>query len=127
MQLSKTDHQTIISFLQAHLSLELLILFGSFANDTATKESDIDIAYLAKEALTDAERWELAQSLAVLMRRDIDLVDMRTISDVFRFEIITHGNIVFQQGDFERYLDQIYLTYLQLNDDRQEVLKAHGG
>ena len=127
MQLSKTDHQTITSFLQAHLSLELLILFGSFANDTATKESDIDIAYLAKEALTDAERWELAQSLAVLMRRDIDLVDMRTISDVFRFEIITHGNIVFQQGDFERYLDQIYLTYLQLNDDRQEVLKAHGG
>ena len=127
MQLSKTDHQTIISFLQAHLSIELLILFGSFANDTATKESDIDIAYLAKEALTDAERWELAQSLAVLMRRDIDLVDMRTISDVFRFEIITHGNIVFQQGDFERYLDQIYLTYLQLNDDRQEVLKAHGG
>ena len=45
--------------------LQALYIFGSYADDTATKTSDIDIEYLTAEALTSTQGWNISQKLAI--------------------------------------------------------------
>ncbi len=126
MKLEKTDIQKIISFLQSKMKLRLLVLYGSYASGHATRQSDIDLAFIADEDVGSYEiRIKLASDLASLMQvESVDLINMKTIDDVFRFVIVSTGEIVYQDGDFDAYLDLAYTKYLQLNEDRQEILEG---
>lgn len=125
MKLAKDDIQKIISFLQSKMKLRLLILYGSYASGHATEKSDIDLAFLADDEIDSFKLWyEVSQELAGLMRvESVDLIDMKTIDTVFRFIIVSTGKIIFQDGNFDEYLDLAYTQYLQLNDDRREIIK----
>lgn len=125
MTLTHEEKEKIISFLKSKMSLRLLILFGSYASGHAAADSDIDLAFIADNDIDDfALWWDISRELSLLIGHDVDLVDMKKASTVFRFEIVSNGQILFQEGDFDAYLDLVYTLYLQLNDDRQEVL-AH--
>lgn len=125
MTLTNEKIEKIIAFLKAKMPLRLLILFGSYASGHATTESDIDLAFIADNEIEDFVLWwDISRELSILIGHDVDLVDMKKASTVFRFEIVSNGQILFQDGDFDAYLDLVYTLYLQLNDDRQEVL-AH--
>ena len=127
MTLNEHDLQKIISFLQSKMKLRLLILYGSYASGHATEKSDIDIAFLADDEIDAFEsqlNWSL--ELASMMHvESVDLVDLKTIDTVFRFVIVSTGNIIFQDGNFDEYLDLAYTMYLQLNDDRKELLENY--
>lgn len=125
MKLAKDDIQKIISFLQSKMKLRLLILYGSYASGHATEKSDIDLAFLADDEIDSFKLWyEVSQELASLMHvESVDLVDMKKIDTVFRFVIVSTGEIIFQDGDFDEYLDLAYTQYLQLNDDRREIME----
>lgn len=128
MKLSDDDIQKIISFLQSKMKLRLLILYGSYASGHATEKSDIDLAFLADDGhyVNALRLWEDAQELANLMHvESVDLVNLRTIDTVFRFVIVSTGQIIFQDGNFDEYLDLVYTQYLQLNDDRREILENY--
>ena len=124
MKLAKDDIQKIISFLQSKMKLRLLILYGSYASGHATEKSDIDLAFLADDEIDSFKLWyEISQELAGLMHvESVDLIDMKKIDTVFRFIIVSTGQIIFQDGNFDAYLDLAYTQYLQLNDDRREIL-----
>lgn len=128
VKLSDDDIQKIISFLQSKMKLRLLILYGSYASGHATEKSDIDLAFLADDGhyVNALRLWEDAQELANLMHvESVDLVNLRTIDTVFRFVIVSTGQIIFQDGNFDEYLDLVYTQYLQLNDDRREILENY--
>lgn len=124
MKLKKEDLQKIIAFLQSKMKLRLLILYGSYASGHATEKSDIDLAFLADDDIDSFKLWyEISQELASLMHvESVDLVNMKTIDTVFRFVIVSTGKVIFQDGDFDEYLDLAYTMYLQLNDDRREII-----
>lgn len=125
MRLENKDIERIIAFLRSKMQLRLLILYGSYASGQATKESDIDLAFIADESIEPFSLWwDSAEELAALMHvESIDLVDMNKIDDVFRYVIVSTGEIIYQDGNFDSYLDLTYTKYLQLNDDRREILK----
>lgn len=127
MKLNNDDIQKIITFLQSKMKLRLLILYGSYASGHATEKSDIDLAFLADDDIDPFELWyTISQDLASLMHVDsVDLIDMKKIDTVFRFIIVSTGQIIFQEGDFEEYLDLAYTMYWQLNDDRKEILENY--
>jgi predicted nucleotidyltransferase len=128
MQLTRDQINSIISFLQSKMKLRLLIVYGSYASGHATEKSDIDLAFLADDEIDSFKLWyDISQELALLMHvESIDLVDMKTIDTVFRFIIVSTGQVIFQDGDFDVYLDLAYTQYLQLNDDRREILDNYG-
>ncbi|MCX7120488.1 MAG: nucleotidyltransferase domain-containing protein [Gammaproteobacteria bacterium] len=127
MRLKNNEIQKIISFLQSKMKLRLLILYGSYASGDATPQSDIDLAFMADEEIEPFSLWwDISQELAAIMNvKSIDLVDIKKIDDVFRFIIVSTGEVIFQEGNFDHYLDLAYTKYLQLNDDRHEILKHY--
>lgn len=126
MILTHEEKEKIIAFLKSKMPLRLLILFGSHVSGDATADSDIDLAFIADNEIEDFVLWwDIARELSILIGHDVDLVDMKKASTVFRFEIVSNGQILFQDGDFDAYLDLVYTLYLQLNDDRKEVLEHY--
>ena len=80
MQLSQDSQETIVKFLQEKLNPELIYLYGSFAQGEGRKDSDIDLA-----VCTDPRKCRaflLANELAQRLRRDVDLVELRSFDRV---------------------------------------------
>lgn len=105
--MEKSQREEIVEFLKARMPVHLIILFGSEAKSVASKDSNLDWAFLAKPSISNMRRWDIAQELAIFLQRDVDLVDLEKASDVFKFQIVSEGEIFFEAGDFNAYLDQI--------------------
>jgi uncharacterized protein len=98
--------------------------FGSWLTDAERPDSDIDIAFLAPEALPQVRRWELAQSLASLAGRDVDLVDLLTASTVLRMQVVAHGVLLHESDPRKvaQFADTVFSSYARLNEERREIL-----
>jgi predicted nucleotidyltransferase len=101
-----------------------IYLFGSHAAGTARRESDIDLAVLGPAPLADEERWHLAQSLAVALGRDVDLVDLRRASAVMRVQVIDSGKLLFESDPTQRQEFEAFALsdYARLNEERRGIL-----
>jgi predicted nucleotidyltransferase len=71
--------------------LELALLFGSVAKGQQRRDSDLDIAVAAKQALTVAEKVALVDALTESSGRTIDLIDLKTVTEPLLGQIVRHG------------------------------------
>ena len=110
--------------------------FGSHGSPSERSDSDIDVAILGRQPYEDARVWHLGQELAAKLGRDVDLVDLRTASTVFRAQIITAGNRLFcaDRAYCDSHEDYIFSAYARLNEERRDILSdvlrrgsVHGG
>lgn len=99
-------------------------LFGSHAAGAAHRDSDVDLAVLADAPLGDNERWQLAQTLAVMLGRDVDLVDLLRASTVMRVQVIDSGKLLFDSDTTRRqeFEARALSDYARLNEERREIL-----
>ncbi len=93
-----------IKKIAVHHGATVVYLFGSHANGTATKESDVDIAILLPEKLSTSERFDirclLSEKISALLDRPVDLVVLNDVSSIlFRFTIIKEGKVLYQKTD----------------------------
>jgi predicted nucleotidyltransferase len=115
----------IVDTLRHHIpGCVAIYLFGSHASGTARPDSDVDLAVLAPAPLGDEERWHLAQTLAVALGRDVDLVDLRRASSVMRVQVLESGKLLFESDSTQRQeFEAIALSdYARLNEERQGIL-----
>lgn len=62
-----------------------VILFGSWANGTAQKTSDVDIGLLAKEPLPSLTMTQIINEVSALPTlRKVDIVDLNTVDKRFK-------------------------------------------
>jgi uncharacterized protein len=101
-----------------------IYLFGSHAAGTANRESDVDIAVLPPAPLGDEERWHLAQTLAVELGGDVDLVDLRRASTVLRVQVVDSGKLLFESDTAARQaFEALALSaYARLNEERRGII-----
>lgn len=107
-----------------------IYLFGSFLTDDEWPDSDVDIALLLPPLAAKQEK-NLAlggcvAELADLLGKDVDLLNARTVSTVFRKEIVTKGRLLYC-GD--RYaVDEFemltFSAYQKLNEERGGIIEA---
>ena len=119
------DNGLITYFRQAIPNLVALYRFGSQAKGETRPESDVDLAVLTRSPIPNLRRFELAQDLAVLVHRDVDLVDLRVASTVMRMQVLSTGTCLMSfdeaaRQEFEMYA---YSDYARLNEERREILK----
>jgi predicted nucleotidyltransferase len=108
-------------------NIQLIIIFGSAINSYFDiNRSDIDIAFLSSAKISNVQRWEIQEKLASCLNNDIDLVDLNNSNDVLRFEIISKGKTLFihPSDEIEYFLDSTYINYIQLNEDRAEIIQG---
>jgi len=128
--IDESVQQEIITLLSREIEdIELITLFGSATNADYIQyksDIDIDIAFLSSITVSNLQRWETQEKLAALLNSDIDLVNLSGCDDVFRFDITSKGKTLFikPSSKIEQFLDSIYINYIQLNEDRAEVMRA---
>jgi predicted nucleotidyltransferase len=118
--------QSISEFLHTHIQPSFIIVFGSFAKGTTHQESDIDIAFYVKDKKLDKyEVFMLAQDLAALLKREVDLVNIAEASTVFQAQIYTTGEVIYSGDDTLRMNEQMKALkmYAKLNEERKDVLQ----
>lgn len=98
--------------------------FGSSADGTVGRESDVDLAVLTTLPLDAAARFDLQERLAVALRRPVDLVDLRSVSPVMAIQVIARGVLLYDanaatRGAFE---DRVFGAYARLNEERRGIL-----
>ncbi len=75
-------------------TLVAVYLFGSNARDDATASSDLDFAFLAPRPTAKQNLWALREELAVLLRREVDLIDLRASSTVLRVRVLQDAQVL---------------------------------
>jgi uncharacterized protein len=113
-------------FLINKINPSFIIVFGSFANGTTHKESDIDLAFFKKEQnLSSYEVFMLAQELADILKMDVDLVDLNHASTVFQAQIFSTGKVIFSNDENLRMnIEMTALSmYAKLNEERKSILE----
>ncbi len=98
MSLKNTDSEIIIHTLKQNLpNLIAIYAFGSQIKNTAHAMSDLDLAVLIAGTIEPLKLWKIANELANQLDTDIDLIDLRAASTVMQYQIISTGQLLYQQ------------------------------
>jgi len=92
----KVDFEAVKSFLIEELQAELIYLFGSYAKGNARPDSDLDLAFLSSKEIDDYQRFLTAQKLASKLNIEVDLIDLKKASTVFKSQII-QGKLLYAE------------------------------
>ena len=118
------DDEKIITNLKSYLpQVKLIYLFGSYANGTQTKQSDLDIAVLLDAKLDNVTRWNIAQSLASAWNIDVDLIDLANASTVLCQQVVTQGRLIWGSVDEDDlFAVKTISMYQHLQEERALIL-----
>jgi uncharacterized protein len=125
--LDSGTYQIIRDYLVSKINPTYLIVFGSYAKSTTHKSSDIDVAFYCENSqLTSYDIFLIAQELADILKIEVDLVNLRTASTVFKSQIYTNGIIIYSKDDTLLQKQQMTALsmYAKLNEEREEILKT---
>jgi predicted nucleotidyltransferase len=101
-----------------------IYLFGSAAAGQLRADSDIDLAVLPDTPVPVAQLWSLAQGLAVSAGRDVDLIDLQSVSTVMRAQVVSTGKRLYcaDESLCNEFEDRVYADYARLNEERRYIL-----
>ncbi|MEG0640972.1 MAG: nucleotidyltransferase domain-containing protein [Clostridium sp.] len=104
----------------------LIYLFGSGSRDELRADSDIDIAFLSDNKIDEYTCFMKAQELADIFKRDVDLIDIKQASTVFKAQIVGNGKVIFCSDETKRMYFEMrcFKEYALLNEERAEILKG---
>ena len=118
--------QRAIEILKKEFDPVLIYLFGSAARSELRVDSDIDLAFLSDEPRGSYEVFMVAQQLAEIFNRDVDLVDLGKASTVLKAQIVAYGKHIYE-ADLNRRIsfEMVALKeYALLNEERQVVVDS---
>lgn len=122
--------ETIVkTVLSCYPDVEAIYLFGSYLTPDQQQDSDVDIAVLfpheKARLLKNLAMSDCRDALENVLKRTVDIINMRTVNTVFQNEIIQRGRIIHQRS--ERVVDefemQVMSSYQKLNEERAEILE----
>lgn len=107
------------------LSPDAVYLFGSADEGRLRPDSDVDLAVLVPDPITPAQRWALTAQLANLVRRDVDLVDLRRASTVLQALVVSRGSRLWVRdaSPVAWFEMRALKSYALLNEERAPILE----
>ena len=107
---------------------QAIYLFGSYGTDNAWPDSDVDIALLLPPKQARADRMlaisPLCAELGSLLKKPVDLINLREVSTAFQKEIIAadrriHTGNAYAADEFEML---VLSFYQKLSEERAGIL-----
>lgn len=126
MFLKNEDVNKVVEFLVEKLQPNFIYLFGSFAKGEGREDSDIDVAIHVDGKIDEYELFTLANELSFIVRRDVQLINLKNISTVFSAQIVGTREIIYSIEENKRieYEIRAFKDYAKLNEERKVVLDA---
>jgi len=115
--------------LRFYPDVEAIYLFGTYLTPDQQQNSDADIALLfphgKAKLLKSLVISDCRDALENVLKRTVDLINLRTANTVFQNEIIQHGRIIYQQNEFavDGFEMQVMSSYQKLNEERAGILE----
>ena len=114
----------ILEMVQAYFDqkpeISAVIVYGSVAENRIKAHSDVDIAYTAVKKLSMDEILTMNADLQILLRRDIDLVDLDQAKGLIHYKIMTKGK---RLSGTSRELAEHYIRAIDFGTDFLPQLK----
>ena len=106
------------------LSPQLIYIFGSVNKNRVRGDSDIDIAILTDDDIDEYSLFLIAQDLTDGLKREVDLVDLKKASTVFRAEILRTGCLIYYSDNLKKMEFQLSVLkdYAFLNERRKVII-----
>lgn len=125
MNINNEYIQKIINFLLKNTKPWIIYLFGSSVKGVFREDSDIDIAFLSDREISQYEVFMLSQELAGMLNREVDLINLKTASTVFKAQVLGNGKQIYCDDDTRRmYFEMRSLKeYALLNEERAIILE----
>ena len=116
------------TLLAAYPATQAIYFFGSYGTENEWPDSDVDIALLLPP--DEAKKTgvlvmsELHFALESLLKKDVDLINLRQVSTVFQKEIIMAERRIFCADDYaaDEFEMLVLSLYQKLNEERAELL-----
>lgn len=117
-------HRLVLQLQKDIPGLFAVYRFGSWGTTAERADSDIDLAVLATIPMESVQRWELAQQLAAIAGRNVDLVELSAASAVMRAQVVAQGERAFcaDETRCSEFEDFVYSDYARLNEERRAIL-----
>lgn len=102
----------------------LIYLFGSSVTENFRDDSDVDIAFLSDNSISEYEVFILAQEIADVLNREVDLINLSNSSTVFKAQVVGKGKVIYCTDNNRRMYFEMraFKEYALLNEERQEIL-----
>ena len=103
--------------------LILALVFGSVAKGLQRIDSDLDIAVVAKQALTADEKIVIISALAEKTGRPVDLVDLKVVGEPLMGQIVQHGRrLLGSDGEYGRLISRHLFEQADFMPYRNRIL-----
>lgn len=103
---------------------KLIYVFGSTNQNRVRDDSDIDIAILTDQDIDEYKLYLISQQLADVLKREVDLIDLKKVSTVFKAEVFKTGRLIYHSDNLVKMNFQLGILqeYVFLNERRKEVI-----
>ena len=87
-------------------------------------EACIDIAFFSDKSYDEYEVFQSAQEISAILKKDIDLVQLKNSTTIFQKEIVENGQIIYEKNkiDREKFELSVIKKYFTLKEDRKEII-----
>lgn len=83
-----------MAYLNDQPEIQVCLVYGSHAGNSAGRTSDVDVAVAGRKPFDGHILLTIRGELTTLLGREVDLVDLRTLSGVILHQVLTKGRIV---------------------------------
>lgn len=94
----------IVDFAKNKPEISVIYLFGSRASGHERSGSDIDLGVLFNEAIDGFKRVDLETELSNILKKDVDLVDMRRSGPFLRHQVHKYGKLIYHDESDYAYI-----------------------
>jgi len=116
--------EKLTPFFDAKPEIILAMLYGSCSRGAETETSDVDIAVAMPTILSLDNRLSLQLELSLLLKKEIDLVDIRKIAGLLHYKVFTEGVCVKKtQPEGSALLHRHTMTALYWYEDYYPIYK----
>ncbi|MBF8983130.1 nucleotidyltransferase domain-containing protein [Lutibacter sp. B2] len=125
MNIDKESINKIKSFLIEKIDPIFLYIFGSAVEGYFREDSDIDIGFFSDKKINGYDIFMIKEELADILKRDIDLVDLKESSTVFKAQVVGTGEVIYSRDEniLSEFRIRSFKEYSFLNDEREEILE----
>jgi uncharacterized protein len=102
-----------------------IYVYGSFARGDESPKSDVDLALLLPPDETIGDLLSVISEISTRVHREIDLIDLRRVSDVLRREVLAEGLTLYvsQQDSVLEWEGAAISRYQRYREEVSDLLK----